>query len=111
MLISIGVIALGIFGVAALIPVAMFKVEQGITADRQAAAGQRAIAEFRIRNMGSPGTRDQPHWTTATLNPLSLNNIFDATTGNVRYRAYCLDPLGVVNSSSNRFSRFLSWIK
>ena len=108
-LISIGVIALGIFGVAALIPVAQFKLEQGLTADRQAAAGQRAVAEFRIRNMGSPGTRDNPHWTTtpqimsrATLNTSSLNNIFVAN-GNVIHQAYCLDPLGVVNSSANRF--------
>lgn len=101
-LISIGVILFGIFGVVSLIYVAKFRLQQGITADRQAAAGQRAVAEFRIRNMGSPGTREHPRWTTATLNPLSLNNIFDAQ-GNVKHRAYCLDPLGVVNSSSNRF--------
>ena len=102
-MISIGVIALGIFGVAALIPVAMFKLQQGITADRQAAAGQRAVAEFRIRNMGSPGTPENPHWMTAAPNKAAgVANIFDAG-GNVKHRAYCLDPLGVVNSSSNRF--------
>ncbi len=101
-LISVGVILFGVFGVVSLIYVARFQLQRGITADRQAAMGQRAVAEFRIRNLGSPGTRDNPRWTTATLNALSLNNIFDAR-GNVKHRAYCLDPLGVVNSSSNRF--------
>ena len=55
-LISVGVIALGIFGVASLIPVAQLSVDKGLTADRQAALGRSAIADFRIRNMGSPGT-------------------------------------------------------
>ena len=94
-LISIGVIALGIFGVAALIPVAQFMVQQGVDADRQATAGQRAVAEFRIRNMGSPGTPDNLRWRTVALE--DLDQIFRAD-GQVLQRGFCLDPLGVANA-------------
>ena len=52
-LISIGVISLGIFGVATLIPVAQFKIAQGTSLDRQAAFGPSAAADFRVRGMNS----------------------------------------------------------
>jgi type II secretory pathway pseudopilin PulG len=87
-LISIGIIALGILPVALLIPVAQSKVEQGIAADRQATLGNRAVADFRIRNMGSPRNWRVPNASVAA--------VFDSK-GEVIRRGYCLDPTALVS--------------
>ena len=101
-LISVGVIALGIFGVAALIPVAQFKVEQGLTAERTATMGQRAVAEFRIRNMGAPGTVARPNWVTAvgtTKSPIDGSDLIGPPSlpggDTVIASGFCIDPLGI----------------
>ncbi len=93
-LISIGVIALGIFGVATLIPVAQFKVAEGTALDRIAAFGPSAAAEFRIRNMGSPN-----NWV---VSPFANIKIAASTPGEssdnsgVLSKGFVIDPLGVI---------------
>lgn len=89
-LISIGVIALGIFGVAALIPVAQFKVAEGTSLDRQSALGPSAVSEFRIRNMNAPAT-----WLP-TLQSLVDANVLDPSEVNRPARGVVIDPLGVL---------------
>ncbi len=98
-LISIGVIAIGIFGVAALIPVAQLKVAEGTSRDRQAAFGPSAAADFRVR-MGSPkdwalvGTSNlQPHVPLASpyMNAAQMQTILGRG-------GFCIDPMGVVES-------------
>jgi len=94
-LISIGVIALGIFGVATLIPVAQFKVAEGTSNDRQAAFGPSAVAQFRIHNMGADHNWFAPN----------SNYMFDG--GKIRRRGYCLDPLGLIeNNYAENVTRF-----
>lgn len=85
-LISIGVISLGIFGVASLIPVAQFKVAEGTSKDRQAAFGPSAAAQFRIEDMGNPDT-----WYAPVPRYLSKG-------GQIRKRAFCIDPLGLAEN-------------
>lgn len=100
-LISIGVIALGIFGVSSLIPLAQFQVAKGTAKARQAALGQRAIAEFRIRDMGSPGVATAPKWRTKS----GLAQLYNPQTRQLRRRGFCIDPLGIAGTS-NDFQNF-----
>ena len=70
-LISIGVIAIGIFGVAALIPVAQLKVAEGTSRDRQAAFGPSAAAERccavnRVTTSDGPCSNSHVQARTAT---------------------------------------------
>ena len=89
-LISIGVIALGIFGVAALIPVAQFKVAEGTTNDRVASLGPSAAAQFRVQGMDDPNNWLVEGPTSEYTTPYSeLRNQNDW----LRRRAYCIDPL------------------
>ncbi len=97
-LISIGVVSIGLLGVAALIPVAQFKAAQGILEDRKAVFGRRAVREFRIRGMNSPGTADNPNWLGPPNWQAKENGfVFDAS-GNVTRQAYCLDPMLVARA-------------
>ena len=89
-LISIGVIALGIFGVASLIPVAQFQVAQGTKLDRIAAFGPSAAAEFRIRGMGSP-----KNWVQSPIAAVSAADGSSDGSGVFR-RGFVIDPLGVI---------------
>jgi type II secretory pathway pseudopilin PulG len=98
-LISIGVVSIGLLGVAALIPVAQFKAQQGILEDRKAAYGRRALAEFRIRGMNAPGTTlygtDMSaanwRWPTWPRAGASQRPVF-SPDGSVLRQSYCLDP-------------------
>ena len=53
-LISIGVVAVGLLGVASLIPIGSFAVNETAKADRSAALGRAAIHEVRVREMLNP---------------------------------------------------------
>ena len=88
-LISIGVISLGIFGVASLIPVAQFKVAEGTSRDRQASFGPSAAANFRVR-MGSPADWALPNGVPLLSLPANqLQPILN--------RGFCIDPLGILS--------------
>ena len=50
-LISIFVVAVGLLGVAALIPLAHFEANRGVIQDRKSLLGKSAYREFRIRGM------------------------------------------------------------
>ena len=101
-LISIGVIGLGIFGVASLIPVAQFKVAEGTSRDRQAAFGPSAAAEFRIQEMGDPNT-----WESGDLSILTRDTEARANGDWLERQAYCIDPLGLAeNGYSTPMRRF-----
>ncbi len=105
-MISIGVVGIGLIGVAALIPLAHHKAEQGVREDRKAAMGKRAFREFRVRGMDRPGTgraggnAGSPYWLwpgSPNGDPLS---IYDPTGKLVR-QSYCLDPMAA--TAINRF--------
>ena len=94
-LISIGVISLGIFGVASLIPVAQFKVAEGTSRDRQASYGPSAVSRFRLQ-MGSPQDWALPNGTP--LRSLPVDQVRQALN-----RGYCIDPLGVLEGGLSQF--------
>jgi prepilin-type N-terminal cleavage/methylation domain-containing protein len=84
---AIGILLVGLLGVAALIPLAGWEIGRGLTADRMAAAGRNAVQEFDIRNMRrndmyawwNPNTNS---WASFTVSPDSVT-------------AFCIDPLGI----------------
>ena len=87
-LIAIGVVAIGLLGVAALLPLAHHKAEQGVQQDRRAAAGKRAFREFRVRGMGNPA-----NWRT------SAGAAYAPAAG----ASFCIDPRGLANGAPVTF--------
>jgi type II secretory pathway pseudopilin PulG len=89
-MISIGIVAISIFGLLALLPVAGQQAERGLVNDRAAAAGRNAVAEFHAREMArlevQGGNVYASHWCnggSSALFPLFQN------------LSYCIDPMYV----------------
>jgi type II secretory pathway pseudopilin PulG len=80
-LVSIGVLMLGLLGVAALIPIGKVAVSETNKADRTGACGRSSLRQIRIRRMLDPNT----WWSTPTG------------------RVYVIDPLGSTNSLTSPF--------
>ena len=70
-MISIGVVGIGLIGVASLIPLAHYKAAQGIRDDRKSMMGRRAFREFRIRDFDRPGDMSNP---SGAPNPFFWHN-------------------------------------
>ena len=90
-LISIGVLAIGLLGAALLIPIAQHKAVQGTLEDRKAMVGRRAFHEFRVRGFNRPRlwkVVSDGKFTTPI--PIAPNP--------VQYRAYCIDPRMIANT-------------
>jgi len=51
---AIGVAAVGLLGVVAVIPLGLYQVGDGNVADRASRAGLNAVEEFQLRGMGDP---------------------------------------------------------
>ena len=81
-LISIFVIAIGLLGIAALIPVANYALKETSKSDRTAACGQAAMRDVRVRALADPNI-----WKLANEVPLT-----NAAT-------YIIDPLGETGTS------------
>ena len=78
-LISIGVVAVGLLGVAALIPIGAFAVNETAKADRSAALGRAAQHEVRVRRMLERLRPDgtAPQWVLARYRvPMSNTHQF-----------------------------------
>ena len=78
-LISMGVLLIGVLGVAALIPVGRYNVQQATNADRAGALGRAALREIKVRNMLDPimgvgydGTRSNRFVSQFGGNPSSV---------------------------------------
>ena len=91
---AIGIMLVGLLGVAALIPLAGYEIGRGLTADRMSATGRNAVAEFDIRSMRR---RDMHvYYDGSQFNP------------NPNQAAFCIDPLGrttIGNLANARFPR------
>jgi type II secretory pathway pseudopilin PulG len=109
-LISIGVVGIGLLGVASLIPLAHYKATQGIEEDRKSQFGKRAFRDFFVLGIDRPGSVQastggmllNPYWTyapTPGINPYEL--IFNLNTGKVLRKTYCIDPLYVASPGPN----------
>lgn len=106
-MISIGIVGIGLIGVAALIPLAHHKAAQGVQEDRKSLFGKRAFREFRVRGMDRPGTISSPAWFCNSLDG-GQQQLFNPQTGRPIRRAYCLDPLLVAaRDQQNRPGLFL----
>ena len=96
-LLSIGVVFIGLMGAASLFPVASFQTKEGTKHERAAIVGKRAVREFRSRDMSDLSTwvaRDNTGnygslTTAASLPP------FGPLVYSPFYRVLCLDPRGL----------------
>lgn len=114
-MISIGVVGVGLIGVASLIPLAHFKAEQGIRQDRMSLFGKRAHREFFVQGFDRPSSLSgfpqvpiapvKPYWMQMIGggDPLSVNQIYEyppqsasvRNFGTLKNQTYCFDPLWV----------------
>lgn len=94
-LIAIGVVSIGLFGVMAVLPLAVKRANQSTTLDDAAACAANAVDEFQIRDMGR--TRN---WVNTAGNQI----------GPATAPGYCIDPLFVAQlhaaSAGNDPARF-----
>ncbi len=86
-LFAIGVVAVGVLGVLALIPVAGARVSQGVIADAGDRLGRNAVREFHVRGMAENGVWWQ--CLSATTEPRYTE--FTPLPG----ATFCIDPLFV----------------
>jgi hypothetical protein len=85
---AIGIMLVGLLGVAALIPLAGYEIGRGLTADRMSVTGRNAVQEFDIRNMRRVDMYVNPDGTR--FNPkLQSMHLFPAPQ---RTLAFCIDP-------------------
>jgi len=85
---AIGIMLVGLLGVAALIPLAGYEIGRGLTADRMSVTGRNAVQEFDIRNMRRADMYVNPDGTP--FNPkFQSMHLFPASQ---RTLAFCIDP-------------------
>lgn len=86
-LFSIGIIAIGLAGVLALLPLGLYQMGKGNVADRSSRAGLNAVADFEIIGMGRPDT-----WIHADGTPVqSATKVAAAPHLPIGY-SFCIDP-------------------
>lgn len=93
-LMSIAVVAIGLLGVAAMIPLAHSKANRALRQDRIAQFGRAAFCEFHVREFDKPGSLDAPYWVSV----YGLDDIYDPVTGRLIPQLYCFDPLGLAET-------------
>ncbi len=115
-LMSIGVLAIGLLGVAALIPVAGHQAQEGIRNDRLASVGKRAFRELQENGLLNPDRWVVSPWRTLTGLPAPPPFAFRSVAWNTPMKeeiqgkvqvlpgaspnvltmpiAFCVDPLG-----------------
>jgi len=94
-LISIFVMAVGLLGIAAMIPLGRYTLVETGKADRAGACGRAALREIRVRRMLDPrqwvyGSSWYP--TMANQPAVCIDPLFVAATSNTRFPASTLSP-------------------
>jgi hypothetical protein len=87
-LISIGIVTIGIFGLIALLPVAGRQAERALINDGKAAVGQNAVAEFFTRGLHRRDMWVIPQSGGTPFNPVFPSPPFPPGTP----RSFCIDP-------------------
>ncbi len=103
-LISIGVLSIGLLGVAAMIPLGGITIQETAKADRAGACGRAGLRDVKIRGMLDP-------W-----NWVDCNGPAWATSNNtIEHRPVCIDPLFLSRTSSDskahNFPYNTSWLR
>jgi hypothetical protein len=94
-LISVGVIAVGLLGVLSMIPVASHEAELGAQKDAIAIAGRRAVREFSARGFNIAGNLLSPRLMTASGPVEDINGVLVGVSPVAANRkAFCFDPHG-----------------
>ena len=103
-LVAIGVLSIGLLGVAAVIPVARHEMVEAAKADRSAACGQAALGDIKVR-----GTINPAHWRD--VNGASLGEVepdwgwspYESTDrGYLFGESYAVDSLFVAENYKDR---------
>ena len=94
-MISIGIVGIGLIGVASLIPLAHYKATEGVREERKALFGKRAYREFFVHGFDRPGSlcragQGTPYWVW--LGGQNPYDIYNGLTGQVIPQTYCFDP-------------------
>jgi len=106
-LMSIGIVSVGLLGVVALVPVGGHQADRGFMKDFSALYGKSAFRQFELRGMGEPR-----NWVVFNLNNGAPETFSTATSnrpGVPRPHGYCLDPRFIsrhnptANSAAARF--------
>lgn len=98
-LVSIGILTVGLLGVAAMIPLAQVDIVRATRADRAASIGRSAIRDAKVRGILNP--RVWARYDTGSGNFIPLPTITANGTDYFLYRTYVLDPLYIgINDTS-----------
>lgn len=110
-LISIAVVAVGLLGVASLIPIGTFAVTETAKSDRSAALGRAAMHEVRVRGMLEPrNDRGTSRWCFGLSGEQALDQQYPPGTGPYwpHYspyligQAFAIDPLYATEAASQK---------
>jgi hypothetical protein len=95
-LIAVGVLTIGLLGVAAMLPVGRFEIVEAAKADRSAACGKAGLRDVKVRGMLNPRC-----WRT-------VNGVPVTTTNTLRFgQVFAIDPLYVArNVGAANIQRF-----
>jgi hypothetical protein len=93
-----GIVAVGLLGVIAILPVAGTRVTQGTVADMADRVGRNAFRQFEILQMGQPTM-----WRQFSTPPISYSTYSPATNA-----SFCLDPLFIATNKSATGAQYLN---
>jgi len=101
---SMGIIAVGLLGVTAILPLALNQVGRGRVLDNASRVGQNAVNEVRVRGMLAP-----PTWRAGqTVGGLKTST--SVTLALASNQGFCIDPLFVsVNTNDSDTTYDASW--
>jgi hypothetical protein len=109
-LISMFVLAVGLLGVAALIPAGHHEIAQGSRLEYASMIGRSAFRDLKVRGMLTPGNWDGTYyWRLQNGNPAWAPTgpddpqPFVVNGAKSAHVAFALDPLGIANGFSGRF--------
>jgi hypothetical protein len=96
-LVSMGILTIGLLSIASLLPLGLFQTQKAITEDAKAIIGHNAYREFRTRGMANPYT-----WINNNVGVLQRN---PATNRDEPYEArfnpgVAIDPWGIAMMAS-----------
>ncbi|MHB8951661.1 MAG: type IV pilus modification PilV family protein [Pirellulaceae bacterium] len=91
---SIGVVMIGLVGIAALLPVAGSQANKGAIADSAARRGVDAVREFHVRSMANPNTWRWFDQSISMFRPVAPGELADGLS-------FCIDPRFVAQGAAN----------